>query len=356
MLESGAARPLLLAVLLGVVGSLVAAVVGLLTFGGQATSRPDHLPLAVSVPPAGPAFGPLRGAADRVAQQGGNAVSWRVVTADEGRSLLTDKQVYGVLELAPSSGGGLAVTVVLSGAINPHGTQFAQQVLTAAAQGVGTALGSREPAQVVTVHPASVAARIAPLAASALLWLGGLVAALGLGLLTVRRGFAIGPAARAVLVATVSTLVVAVVTGLVLLWDSTVAVGADAVGFLLLTAVAFTAVQGALLRLLRLRAMLIIGPLYLIAPAVAGQAPELLNPAYRTLLWSWSPFRFSTEGLRSLLQGTPSAPDVVLGVLVLSTMAVAGLVVLLWPSHRRVVAPAADNADRGDTGPRHPAR
>jgi len=78
--------------------------------------------------------------------------------------------------------------------------------------------------------------------------------------------------------------------------------------------------------------MSILGPLYLVAPAVAGQVPELLNPAYRALLWSWTPFRFSAEGLRSLLQGTPDAPDVTTGAWVLAVMLVAGLIVVAWPA------------------------
>jgi hypothetical protein len=66
--------------------------------------------------------------------------------------------------------------------------------------------------------------------------------------------------------------------------------------------------------------------------------PEMLDPAYRTLLWSWTPFRFSTEGLRSLLQGVPDAPDVRTGVIVLASMAVVGLIVILWPGR----GPAAE--------------
>jgi hypothetical protein len=327
-----------LAVLLGLAGAAAAAVLGLLTFGAQATARPDHVPLAVATPPTGPAAGQLRSAAERVAGQGGDAVSWRVVTPEEGRNLLSDKEVYGVLELATdASGTGLATIVVVSGAVNPQGTQFAQQILTGAGQALGAALAQATPGvqvapvQTITVQPASIAARIAPLAASALLWVGGFAAALAFGLLTIRKGVRIGAGSRALLAATVSVLAVAVVAGLMLLWDSTLTIDVPVLGFLLLAAVAFAAVQGALLRLLRLRAVAIIGPLYLIAPAVAGQVPELLNPVYRALLWSWTPFRFSTEGLRSLLQGTPSAPDVATGVIVLATMAVVGLLILLWP-------------------------
>lgn len=334
MAASAPRRPALVAVLLGVAGAVVATVLGFLTFGAQATAGPDHLPLAVAGPP-----GQLREAAERVSQQGGDAVEWRVTDPAEARDLLADKEIYGILELG---GGprGVTQTIVLSGAVNPQGGQVAQQVLTGAAQGLAGALSQQgipvTPPQLETVHPASVAGRTAPLAASALLWIGGFVAAMGFGFLVVRRGMRPGPLSRATLLATVSVVATAVVAGFVTLWDDTLPLGVDVLGFVLLTAIAFASVQGALLRILRLRAAAILGPLYLIAPAVAGQAPEMLDPAYRTLLWSWTPFRFSTEGLRSLLQGTADAPDVRTGLVVLGSMAVVGLVIMLWPGRMRI--------------------
>lgn len=319
-------RPVVVAVLLGVAGAVVATVLGFLTFGAQATVTPDHLPVAVSAP----SEGPLRTAAEHVAEQGGDAVAWQVTDPEEGRRLLADKEVYGVLELAPDG-----LTVVVSGAINPQGTQVTQQILTGAANGVAAALPQPVgPPTVETIYPATTAGRTAPIAVSALLWIGGLVAAIGFGVLTVRQGIKIGAGARLTLLVTVSVLATAVVIGFLRLWDSSLPLDAEIVGFLLLTAVAFASVQGALLRLLHLRAAAILGPLYLIAPTVANQVPEMLNPAYRALLWSWTPFRFPTEGLRSLLQGTPDAPDVGTAVLVLASMAAVGLVVMLWPAKK----------------------
>jgi hypothetical protein len=337
-------RPPVLAVLLGLAGALLAAVLGLLTFGAQATARPDGVPLALAIPAEAPQLRPM---ADRVAGQGGDAVSWRVATPSEARTLLDDKEIYGFLEAVPGPGGTPTARIVVSGAVNPQGAQVAQQVLTEVARGLAQAAGAPPQYQVETVHPASAAGRTAPLAASALLWIAGLVATLGFGVLTTRRGVRAGVASRSVLAATVSIAGVAVVAGFFRLWDGGLPLDAGVLGFLLLTAVAFAAVQGALLRLLRLRAVAILAPLYLIAPAVAGQVPELLNPAYRALLWTWTPFRFSTEGLRSLLQGTPSAPDVRTGLIVLASMAVVGLVVTLWPGRSRPVEEAQpDPADR----------
>lgn len=329
-------RPVAVAVLLGLVGAVVATVLGFLTFGAQATSAPDRLPLAVAAPE------PLRPVAEQLASHGGDAVEWRVTDPARARDLLADKEVYGILELSQGS----AVTIVVSGAVNPQGTQAAQQILTGVAQGLAQRQpgAAAAPPRVETVHPASTAGRTAPLAASALLWIGGLVAGLAFGLLIVRQGMSVGPGARAALVASVSVLATAVVAGFLALWDSSLPLGWDVLGFLLLTAVAFAAVQGALLRLVRLRAAAVLGPLYLLAPAVAGTVPELLNPAYRALLWSWTPFRFSTEGLRSLLLGPPDAPDVRTGLVVLVGMAVVGLTVMLWPGRSRPAETAV--ADR----------
>jgi hypothetical protein len=332
-------RPALVAVLLGVVGAVVATVLGFLTFGAQATVAPHEVPLAVASPP-----GPLHEAAQRVAQRGGDQVDWRVSDPAGARELLADKEVYGILELG---GGpqGVELTVVTSGAVNPQGTQAATQVLTGAAQGLSGALSQQgitvSPLHLETVEPASIAGRTAPLAVSALLWIGGLAAGIAFALLATRERLRVGRLPRLALLTSASVLVTAVVAGFLKLWDSSLPLGLDVLGFILLTAVAFTAVQGGLLRLLRLRAVAILAPLYLIAPAVAGQVPEMLNPAYRTLLWSWTPFRFSTEGLRSLLLGTPDAPDVRTGIIVLASMAVVGLVVMLLPGRARTEPPAS---------------
>ncbi|MEV4320246.1 ABC transporter permease [Actinocrispum sp. NPDC049592] len=307
-------------------GALVAAILGLLTFGAQATVNPEHIPLAVAGPPEVTA---------RLAAQTGDHVDWRVVNPTEGQQLLADKDVYGVLEL------GQPVRVTLSGAINPAGAQAAQQILTT----IAGALPGAQPPQVTTLHPASTAGRVAPLAASALLWIAGLVAGLLFVLLRTRTGENPRVGTRIVLPVAVSAFAVGVVALLLRLWDSTLPLGWDVLGYLFVAALAFTGVQGALLRWLGFRAAAILGPLYLIAPAVAGQVPELLHPFYRDVLWSWTPFRFAAEGTRSLLQGTGSAPDVQTGLIVLGSMAVVGLTLILLPDKRS--APATVDAPSG---------
>ncbi|MEU7477391.1 hypothetical protein AB0A63_15485 [Lentzea sp. NPDC042327] len=64
-----------------------------------------------------------------------------LVTAAEARALLAGREVYGVLEITP----GQAV-VRLDPAVNPSGTQVAQQVLTGVAQGAGLPVRVEAPA------------------------------------------------------------------------------------------------------------------------------------------------------------------------------------------------------------------
>ncbi|SDO04875.1 ABC transporter permease [Lentzea jiangxiensis] len=252
-------------------GAVVAFLLGLLTFGVQATVHPHDVPLAVVAPPP---------VAERVRAADSAEVDIRVVSADEARTLLADKEVYGVLEIAPGQ-----ATIRLNPAVNPSGTQVAQQVLTGVAQGAG--LPVRVDARAVTA-----AERTAPLAASALLWVGGMISGL---LFVVLRGQRL----RWLSALFTAVLVTGSTAGLLAWWGVTP--DAAALTFLLAVAGAFALLQAGLFRHLGIRAMGVLGLLYLMAPAVAGQVPELLDPVYKAVLWSWTPFRFSAEGLRSLL-------------------------------------------------------
>ena len=331
----------LVAVALAAAGSLAALLIGLLTFGVQATAAPHHVPLAVGA--TAPALDPL---AQRVAGQGGDAVSWRTVSSRaEAERLLDAREVYGAVLFSPGPSGP-AATVLLSGALNPSATQVAQPVLTEVAGGVLAAARAQTgapagpPAQLVTLHPTSAAGRTLPLAASALLWL----AALAAGVLQVTvaprlgGGRPAGPIAWLVTAAATALFGTAVVLGLARAWDAGLPVGWDAAGFLALVGLAFGLLQAGVLRWLGLRGLAILAPLYLMAPAVAGLVPELLNPVYRDLLWSWTPFRFSTEGLRSLLFLGAGAADVQTALWVFGAIAAAGLLLTIAPRPRRLVA------------------
>lgn len=300
------------ALVTAVAGAVVAFLLGLLTFGVQATVHPHDVPLAVVAPP------PI---AEKIRAADSAEVDIRVVSADEARNLLRDKEVYGVLEIAPGQ-----ATIRLNPAVNPSGTQVAQQVLTGVAQGAG--LPVRIDAQTPTA-----AERTAPLAASALLWVGGMIAGL---LFVVLKGRKL----RWLSALTTAVLVTGSTTGLLAWWGVTFT--AEALAFMLAVAVSFALLQAGLFKHLGIRAMGVLGLLYLMAPAVAGQVPELLDPAYRAVLWSWTPFRFSAEGLRSLMyDGSVSTEWWVFG-----GIAVAGLALLVM--NKAELAGKKAQTDRAD--------
>jgi len=328
----------LAAVGVGVLGAAIALLIGLLTFGVQATVAPDELPLAIgsSDPTAAPVLAPLT---TRIAAEGGEQVAWRTVDSRAAAERMLDrKEVYGALLFSPGP-SGLRATVLLSGAVNPTATQVAQPVLTRVAETVTASArppsaGPTAPAvQIATIHPTSVAGRVLPLAASALLWLATLIS----GLLAVAVGPRLGGGrspgriARTTAALTGAVLGTAGVLGLARVWDGSLSIGWEAAGFVGLVGVAFGLLQAGVLRWLGLAGVALLAPLYLTAPAVAGQVPELLNPVYRDLLWSWTPFRFSTEALRSLIFLGSSAPDVQPTLWLFAVMAVAGLAMLLIP-------------------------
>lgn len=343
-------RPVVLAVMFGAAGAVVAVVLGLLTFGAQATVSPEDVPLAVG-PSDRSAASTLAPVVDRVAGQGEGRVDWRRVSSRaEAERLLDDKKVYGALLFEPNPAGGLKAVVLTSGAINPGATQLAQPLLTTIGEGVTAASRAQLPGQpnqpgaqpgppaapqpsveVVTLHEASAAGRTLPLAASALLWITGLLASVLViaAAPRLRGGQPLGRSARILTAVLAAVLGAGVVLGFGLLWDAGLPISWELTGFLLLAGLGFALLQGGLLRWLGLRAMAILAPLYLIAPSLAGQVPELLHPAYRVALWSWSPFRFTAEAIRSLLFLDGGAVDVARGVWVMVGLGVAGLLLLL---------------------------
>jgi hypothetical protein len=311
-------------VLVGLIGGVAATVLALLTFGVQATVSPDHLPLAVGADESSAAAA-LAQLTQNISAHGGDQVSWHVVNSRaEAENLLDAKQAYGAILFSPGP-SGLSATVLLSGAVNPNATGIAEPILLGVAQGVGAH------AQVVTIHPTSAAGRTLPLAATALLWLTALVANVVALVLAprLRAGAALGRIAVVGVAAAAAAVGTGVVVGLAWLWDSTLPIDWQVAGFFGMAGLAFSLLQAAAVRWIGPAAIALLGPFYLMAPAVAGLPPELLNPTYRTLLWSWTPFRFSTEGVRSLMFLGSGAPDVQSAQLVLGAIALIGFVLIV---------------------------
>jgi hypothetical protein len=336
------------ALVAGGIGATFSLVLALLTFGVQATVSPHQLPLAVG-PSDASAASAVTQITDQVAAQSSDAVAWRKVgSRSEAETLLDQKEIYGAL-IFSAGPSGLQATVLLSGGVNPNATQIAQPVLIQVATGVINAAGSRNPGQggagpsVITLHPTSAAGRVLPLAGSAILWLAALITnivALVLGP-RLRGGKPLGRLAKIGAAVTGAILGTAVVLGLGWLWDSGLPLGWEVAGFLMLVGIAFALLQAGVLRWLGLAGMAVLGPLYLMAPAVAALPPELLNPTYRTLLWSWTPFRFSAEGLRSLMFVGSGVPDVTVALWLFAGIGLLGLLLAGGPGPRNRVEAAA---------------
>jgi hypothetical protein len=337
----------------GSIGALVSLVLALLTFGVQATVSPRQMPLAVGANDAA-AASTLSQITDQVASQGGDAVAWRKVgSRSEAEALLDKKEIYGAL-LFSAGPTGLQATVVLSGGVNANATQIAQPILTqvgatvvnaSRARSAGQAAGGGPAVEVITLHPTSPAGRILPLAGSAILWLAALVTNIVALVLAprLRGGRPLGGLAKMGAALSGAVLGTCVVLGLGLLWDSGLPLGWEVAAFLLLVGTAFALLQAGVLRWLGLAGMAVLGPLYLMAPAVAALPPEVLNPVYRALLWSWTPFRFSTEGLRSVMFVGSGAPDVPVALWLFTGIGLVGLLLAVGPGPRhRVDAATAE--------------
>jgi hypothetical protein len=349
---------------LGVAGGLVALVIGLLTVSVQATVKPSHLPLAISAPQ------PL---VDRLREQAGDEVDWRQVSSQaEAERLLDDKRVYGAVLLNPGPTGPTA-TVVLSGAVNPSATQVAQPLLTqvggalvAAAQAQSAArpaattssipaqAAPAKPAvQVITIHQVSPAGLLVPLAASLLLWLTTFFASI-LANVVAPRARGARPLGRSVPVVTAAMAAVAgtiLVVGLARVWDQSLAIGLDVIGFMALVGLAFALLQAAVLRWTGLAGIPLLALTYLMAPAAAGLPSEVLSPVYRNLIWSWLPFRFSAEGIRSLLYLGSQGPGVQEALWLFGGIAVGALVLMVAPKPRRRPSPTLGAGLVGATAP-----
>ncbi|TDP97504.1 hypothetical protein EV186_103468 [Labedaea rhizosphaerae] len=314
--------------LVALAGVVIAGVLGLLTFGVQATAGPDGLPLAVAVP--GPQLEPV---ARQVTAHGGDQVAWRVTDPAQAQRLLADKEIYGYLTIAPGS-----VTATTSGALNPPAAQAAEQVLRGAGGAVAQAMHA-PPVTITIVHRTTLGAKAIPLAATALLWIAALAANALLFVLALRRKQKPTAGARLTLIASAAVLGPALVFGLANWWAPEIGWTWPDLGYLALVSGAFAALQAAVLRLAGYAGIPILGLLYLMAPSVAGQPPELIDPVYRALIWSWTPFRFATEPLRSLLFLGDRTADVTTGLIVFGAIAFAGLVVSSWPGRARTVPP-----------------
>ncbi len=87
---------------LGMVGPLVALLLGVLTFGVQATVAPRHVPLAIGTSDAA-ATSALASVTSRIAARGGDAVDWHTVDSRaEAERMLAPRRSTGRCSSVPA--------------------------------------------------------------------------------------------------------------------------------------------------------------------------------------------------------------------------------------------------------------
>ncbi|TDD13759.1 hypothetical protein [Nonomuraea diastatica] len=321
-------RPVALDVAAGAIAALAAAIVAILTFGVQATVAPHEVPLGVVASGSAPGAS-TEHLVDQLAAASGEAVSWRRLGEEEANDALVTGGIMGFLTLSIDPGGGVEAKVTTGGTAHPNATAAAEQMLRQAA----TAIMTAAPPVATVLHPVSAAGRVIPLALVSVLWIAGMVGTVVARLLRRRAGIDASESGIAMVIA-FGLIAPAVMFATVGSWESGIAWTAEAIALIFLIAMAFSALHGALARLLGWASLPLISLIYLIGAPMATQPPELLAPAYRVLAWSWSPLRITVDQLRALLfapQQSSALAVVVLGVFLLT-----GLLIMLLPQHPKV--------------------
>jgi hypothetical protein len=274
-------------VLAGAVGALVMVVLGLLAVGVQVSVQPDGLPRPAVVPPG-------TGGDDAV-------VALRVAT------------VFG----RPAAGIGSAgrMTSAADADTAQVAARMADELL--------------EQAAATASHSGATAVPQAfPLAATALLWVGG--AAAGAILLARYRGRRhVRRSSAVAAVVTVAVLAPVVVLWFTAIWGGSTAWAPAAIGHVALAAAGFTALQVAVLLWTGFTGLPALGLLYLVAAPLATRPLDLLVPVRRMLLWFGHPSPFAVEAWSMPLVSSPQQP--LAGCVVLGGFLVIGLAVILWP-------------------------
>lgn len=154
-------------------------------------------------------------------------------------------------------------------------------------------------------HPVGEQARgHLPLMFTVLLWLGSLIGSLSIWLLLHRKNqIASEFVGTQILSGIALAIIQAFSTMVVIGW----LMGIELVNygylimFLILTAFVFFLIQSSVLNWLGFKGWPLLIMVWLFGLPVASLPPEFLSPFYRLAIYSWIPFRFSVEGLSSIM-------------------------------------------------------
>lgn len=271
-------------------------------------------------------------------------VVWQVVGSEaEVRAGLEEQQYYGALVLPANLSSGMlslaspapkpaTVKIIVNEGMNTQASAAVKQILGTVMKGVSLELSTQmmgmagqqseqiplaaaqallSPINVVeeTVHAAGAnnASGNAPGMLTQILWIGSLVTGLVLFMMT-QQAVAKGARRWSVILSqtVVGLLVIAAVSGF-LVWMASswygmeLAHAVDTWLFLWLAGSAFFLLQSSLLNWIGFPAMGILVLLMFFSMPVLNMAPEFLSQATQDWLYSWTPLKFVSAGLREVM-------------------------------------------------------
>lgn len=344
---------------------VVLMVFGAATMGSILSAKPKDLPVAIVVLdekaelPSGGSLAVGEMVREKLLSNTQLPFIWKVVGSEaEARAGLDNQEYYGALVLpAELSSGILSLTtsapkpavvkIITNEGMNTQASSTVKQILGAAMKGVSLELSSQLLGQIgqqseqisvdaakalltpinvaeETVHSVGFnnASGNAPGMLTQILWIGSLVTGLVLFMLSQQ---AVAKGARrwsVILSQAVIGLVVIAAASAFLVWMASswygmeMAHAADTWLFLWLAGSAFFLLQSSLLNWIGLPAMGILVLLMFFSLPLLNMAPEFLSQATQDWLYSWTPLRYASAGLREVMYfGGLEAGNMNVGVL-----------------------------------------
>lgn len=328
---------------------IIIMVFGLAMMGSVLGARPKDLPVALVVLDQGAELGNGNKLAvgemvkGKLLDNKEMPIAWKLVgSEEEARKGLDAQDYYGALVLPADLSAGLlslqtpnpkpgAVKILINEGMNTQAATAVKQILGQVMKGIGLELskqmlalvGQRAPQIPVStaaallapitveeqaVHPvgANNASGGAPNMLTQIMWLGSMVTSIFMFLAAQREKSRGSGRWKVVFSQTAAGLLIIPAASGFLIWMATSWYGmeigepANAWLFLWLAGTAFFLLQSALLNLLGMPAIGLLVLLLFFSMPLINMAPEFLPEATKDWLYSWTPFRFVTQGLRNI--------------------------------------------------------
>ncbi|WP_372638132.1 YhgE/Pip domain-containing protein [Cohnella sp.] len=333
-----------------VVVVLVLTVFGAAMMGSVVGTKAKDVPVALVVLdrpaelPSGGALAAGETIKEKLTSNAAFPIAWAIVDSEEqAREGLDERQYYGALVLPADLSRGLLslashepkpaeIAILVNEGMNMQASTVVRQVLDQAMRRVGLELSTQllgqmgqqagqipvSAAQALLtpivvkeeiVHPsgANNANGNAPGLLTQIMWIGSLVTAMSLFMAGQKAGTAGGGRwASVALQAVIGLAVTGIASGFVV-WMASSWYGMELASegatwmFLWLAAATFFLLQSSLLNWIGLPAMALLVLLMFFSMPLLGMAPEFLAETTRDWIYSWTPLRFASGGLRETM-------------------------------------------------------